>query len=158
MDKKFYQPFCRSTKDIIKEMAGIEIEGMESMEEEEGEISSMGVSSIITFAGTRKGRLLVDMEPGLALYLANTILGEAYTDAMDRMVLSTVSEINNIVSGNAITSLNNSYSMDLRLAPPVVFTGQDMVISIPKINSLSSQGYTEYGKISINVAWEGGNK
>ena len=157
MDTKLYQHFGTSTKDIIKEMVGLDIRGMDSLEEEAGEISSMGVSSIITFAGARRGRLFIDMEPSLALYMANTLLGGGYDDVKDQMVLATVSEINNIVSGNAITQLNNSYSMGIRLAPPVVFTGQDVVISIPKVSSLSSWGDTKYGKIRINIAWEGGN-
>jgi len=157
MDINLYQIFGTSAKDIIKEMLGLDIRGMDTLEQEPGEISSMGVSSIITFAGTRKGRLLVDMEPSLALYVANTLLGEEYDDIKDRMVLSTVSEINNIVSGDAITKLNNKLSMGLRLAPPIVFTGQDVIISIPKITSLSSWGDTDHGKIRINVAWEGGN-
>jgi chemotaxis protein CheX len=157
MDDKLYRPFCLSTGEIIREMSEIDIVGMDSLKEEPGEIHSMGVSSIITFAGTRKGRLLIDMEPGLALYVANTLLGEEYDNIKNQMVLSTVSEINNIVSGDAVTQLNNSYSMRLRLAPPIVFTGQDVIISIPKISSLSSWGDTDYGRIRINIAWEGGN-
>lgn len=157
MDIYLYQIFGTSTKNIIKEMLDLDIKGMDSLKEEPGEIHSMGVSSIITFAGTRKGRLLIDMEPGLALYVANTLLGEEYDNIKNQMVLSTVSEINNIVSGDAVTQLNNSYSMSLRLAPPIVFTGQDVIISIPKISSLSSWGDTDYGRIRINIAWEGGN-
>lgn len=157
MDVNLYQIFGTSTKDIIKEMLNLDIRGMDTLDEEPGEISSMGVSSIITFAGSRKGRLLVDLEPSLALYIANTLLGEEFDDIKNRMVLSSVSEINNIVSGDAITKLNNKYSMGLRLAPPIVFTGEDVIIAIPKINSLSSWGDTDHGKIRINIAWEGGN-
>ena len=157
MDINLYDIFGTSVKDIIKEMTGLDIRGMDDLEQEPGEILSMGVSSIITFAGVRKGRLLVDMEPSLAIYLANALLGEEYDNIKNRMVLATVSEINNIVSGDAITKLNNKYSMGLRLTPPIVFTGQDVIISIPKISSLSSWGDTDYGKIRINIAWEGGN-
>lgn len=157
MDMKLYEPFGISTKDIIKEMSNVAIKGMDSMAEEPGEISSMGISSIITFAGEKKGRLLIDMEPSLALYMANTILGGQYNDIKDQMVLSVVSEINNIVSGNAITFLNNSYSMNLRLAPPVVFAGQDVIITIPKVRSLTAWGNTDHGEIRINIAWEGGS-
>ncbi len=157
MDINLYQIFGASTKAIVKEMLNLDIRGMDTLAEETGEISSMGVSSIITFAGSKKGRLLVDLEPSLALYIANTLLGEEFDDIKNRMVLSTVSEINNIVSGDAITKLNNKYSMGLRLAPPIVFTGQDVIVAIPKINSLSSWGETDHGKIRINIAWEGGN-
>ena len=63
------------------------------------------------------------------------------------MVLSLVSEVNNIISGNAITGINNEFLMDLRLAPPVVFAGRDLVISIPRLRSFSSWGETEFGRI-----------
>lgn len=157
MDIDLYQIFGTSAKSMIKEMLDLDIRGMDKMDEEPGEILSMGVSSIITFAGTRKGRLLIDMDQSLALHVANTLLGEEYGHIKNPMVLATVSELNNIISGDAITKLNNSYSMGLRLAPPIVFTGQDVIISIPKINSLSSWGDTDYGRIRINIAWEGGN-
>ena len=56
-------------------MSEIDIVGMDSLEEESSELTSMGISSIITFAGARKGRLLLDMEPGLALSMAGAVLG-----------------------------------------------------------------------------------
>ena len=156
MDEKLYKPLCISVEEIIKEMSDIDLVGMDSIEEERHELTSMGVSSIITFAGARKGRLLLDMEPGLALSMAGAVLGEEYGDVKDPMVLSLVAEVNNIISGNAITGINNELLMDLRLAPPVVFAGRDVVISIPRLRSLSSWGETEYGRIRINIAWEGG--
>ena len=76
------------------------------------------------------------MEPGLALSMAGAVLGEEYGDVKDPMVLSLVAEVNNIISGNAITGINNELLMDLRLAPPVVFVGRDVVISIPRLRSL----------------------
>ncbi len=155
MDRELYGPFVTSVIDIIKEMTDVEIEGMDSMVEEPGEIPSLGISSIITFAGGKKGRLLMDMEPTLALHMANTILGEQFHDVKDHMVLSAVAEINNIVSGNAITLINNRLSMNLRLAPPVVFAGKDAIISIPKLSSQTAWGNTVHGRIRINVAWEG---
>ena len=80
MDEKLYKPFCISVGEIIKEMSDIDVVGMDSLEEERHELTSMGVSSIITFAGARKGRLLLDMEPGLALSMAGAVLGEEYGD------------------------------------------------------------------------------
>ncbi|HZJ57468.1 MAG TPA: chemotaxis protein CheX [Clostridia bacterium] len=157
MDERLYNPFCISTLDIIKEMSDIDISGMDSLKEEAHELTSMGISSIITFAGAKKGRLLIDMEPSLALSLAGTILGEEYDDIKDPMVLSLISEVNNIISGNAVTGLNDDFLMDLRLAPPVVFAGSDVVISIPKLRSFSSHGKTDFGMIRINIAWEGGS-
>lgn len=156
MNIKLYEPFGSSTKDIIKEMSGIDIVGMDSLEEEGDEIASLGVSSIITFAGAKKGRLLIDLEPDLALYMTAMVMGGAYENVKDQMVLSLVSEVNNIIAGNAITEINNSYSMDIRLAPPVVFAGEEVVISIPRLRSLTSWGDTDHGRFRINIAWEGG--
>lgn len=153
---ELYKPFMDSTLGIIHQMTGVEITGMDELKTEAQEIASMGVSSIINFAGKRRGRLFIDMEPSLALKLANTLLGEQYIDTRDYMVLATVSEINNIISGDAITFLNNQYSLSLRLTPPIVFSGRDALISIPKIESFSTWGTSDYGSLRINIAWEGG--
>lgn len=154
MSAHLYVPFVNSTKDMLKQMADIDIAVSGTFQDEEDSIASYGVSSIISFAGKVKGRFLLDMEPGVALTIAQNITGVYYNSPKDNMVLASISELNNTIAGDGITNLNNTYSLSLRLAPPVVFTGKDTVISIPKIPSASLHCTTRYGKLRINVAFE----
>ncbi len=154
MKTELYTPFITSTKEIINQMTGIEVLVNDALHSEGEEVVSKGVSSIIAYAGKVKGRLLLDVEGELAITMGKTLTGHHYTSAKEFMVLSSVSEVNNIIAGRAITELNNKYSLDLRLSPPIVFTGKDAVISIPKLYSISVNCSTRYGSLKVNIAFE----
>ncbi len=57
-----------------------------------------------------KGRLVIDMEPSLALNLTYNITGLSFQDVKDSMVMACVNEINNTVAGDAVTKINNSFN------------------------------------------------
>ncbi len=147
-------PFAESVKKIMAQMTCIDIILDGGFYKENDDIASNGVSSLITFSGAIKGRLLIDMEPSVAIAVAQNITGIAYATPKDNMVLASISELNNTIAGDGITELNNKYSLKLRLAPPIVFTGKDTVICIPKITSVSLNCGTEYGKFKFNIAFE----
>ncbi len=158
MDEKFLQPFCDTTQTVLKQMANINIIDKTGFTIEKDDMVTYGVVSIINFMGKIKGRLVIDMETELSLYLSSQILDEDFSNPKDKMVLFSVSEINNIIAGNSNTELNNKYSLNLRLSPPIVFTGKETILSIPKISSWTKQYITNYGQFKINIAFEGGIK
>ena len=154
MGMQLSNPFMDSVRDILKQMANIDVTVTNIICSENDSIYSYGVSSIISCVGKIKGRLLLDMEQAVALAIAQNITGIYYTSVKEYMVLASISEVNNIIAGNAVTMINNMYSLGLRLAPPIVFAGKDSVICIPKISSSSLDCTTRYGKMKINVAFE----
>lgn len=156
MNTQLQNPFIDSLKEVLKNMADIDavVDGASYIEKEE--IASYGISSVISYAGKVKGRLLLDMEPSLAMTIAQNISGIYYPSVKDYMVLATISELNNIIAGDGITRLNNQFPLVLRLAPPIVFAGKDTIISIPKIQSTSVEFTTNYGRLKLNAAFERG--
>lgn len=156
MDEKLYNPFEGSIKTMLSQMAGIEVESGSDFYKENEDIISNGVTSIISFTGKIKGRLLLDFDEELALSIAQNINAQQFTSTRDYLVLASVSELNNIVSGDAITALNNSHEFGLRLAPPIVFAGKGAAVTIPKISSVSMDCTTKHGKLKLNVAFEKG--
>ena len=157
MAMQLSNPFMDSVIEVMKKMADIDVVIVNTIGTENDSVASYGLSSIISCVGKIKGRLLIDMEQSLAVAITEKILGICYKSVKETMVLTTISEINNIIAGNAITDINNVYSLGLRLAPPIVFSGKDAIICIPKISSSSLNCTTKYGKLKINVAFERGN-
>lgn len=154
MNLEFYKPFVNSTKTILAQMANIKVLMNEDFYPEANQIVSNGVSSVITYIGKVKGRLVLDMEPQTAIIIARNITGRHFNTTKDMTVLAAISELNNIIAGDGITYLNNKYFLELKLVPPIVFTGKSSVICLPQIPSISTDGITEYGKLKINVAFE----
>jgi chemotaxis protein CheX len=156
MDTRLLTAFTENLTTTFMKMAEIQIMPVGEIYKENSDISSLGVTCIVSFAGKMKGRLLLDMESGLAIQIAKNIIGEDFDNPKDDMVLAAISEINNIISGGAITLINNVFLLSLRLSPPIVFAGKGVVISIPKINSMSNIYTTKYGNLKVNIAFEGG--
>ncbi|AVK48193.1 hypothetical protein AXY43_09215 [Clostridium sp. MF28] len=156
MNTSFIKAFTDNIGATFMQMADIKLIANGEAYKENSDITSFGITSIISFAGTCKGRLLLDMESSLALQITKNIIGEEFKNPRDDMVLASIGELNNIISGSAVTAINNTFKTSLRLSPPIVFIGKDVVISIPKIESISKTYITEYGEIKINIAVEGG--
>lgn len=155
MDKELFNPFLDSARIILKKMANAEITSDASFYDEEREFKSTGVSSVISFNGKLKGRMLLDMDHETALRFVKSITGKQFDTTKELVVLSAISEMNNIIAGDGITNLNNKYSLDLRLSPPFVFTGRNALVCLDKIPSSSIVCSTQHGDIKINVAFEG---
>jgi len=154
MDKEFIQPFVNGIRNVLKKIASVDVKTNEESFEENSEIKSKGVTSIISYSGKISGRFLIDMEANTAISLTRRITGKIFNTAKEPMVLSTVSELNNIIAGDGLTDINNKFSMGLKLVPPIVFTGENALICLDKIPSESVNIGTEYGEIRINIAVE----
>ena len=156
MDERLSIPFVSSAKDIITQMSGIEIQQTEIKMEQKGEIESLGITSVINFSGKIKGRLILDLSPNVSLKIVEGMMGEPQYTTRDRMFLAAISEINNIIAGDANTVLNNKFALSLRLAPPIIFCGTNVVFTSPKIQSQSIFYDCEHGKLKINIGFQGG--
>lgn len=155
MPANIFEPFSTSLPVIFKEMAGIVVKLESTVISEYEQIPVLGVVSVINFHGKIKGRVLIDMEPIVAITIAENLLRERFSNEKDKMVLATVSELNNIICGRAILPINNDLGFKLVMSPPYVFTGKKATICISKIPSASFIYSTLYGqKVKLNVAFE----
>jgi len=129
------------------------------MENEGDSFMSAGISTLVGFTGGWKGLFFLDMSQDTAMKLAGILTGEVYQSVADEEVLLSCAELGNIISGNAITAVNNEQpGLNIRLTPPSVFAGDDMSIFNVRLSSWSVLMQTEAGAIKINVAVEEGKK
>lgn len=155
-DKKLYMSFAFSIWNTLSSMCEILFSPASDFYDNKGDLKSLGAAVVVGFSGKRKGRLLIDMEKDLATKLASKINGEKFTDIKDPMVIATLSEIGNITAGDAVTAINNEFSYGLRLVPPVVFAGENMVVGLQNMESYTMDFKSETDHLKINVAFERG--
>ena len=156
MDQRLIKPYLESARRIIYEMTGIKISIVGGVKADADEFGSYGIASVLTFAGKIKGRLVIDISPELAKQMYFNMMEEKQDNIKDRMLLATISEMNNTIAGDANTKLNNEYNLSLRLAPPIVFSGQKILVATAKIKSVIVECKTEYGNLRLNLAFVGG--
>ena len=158
MSISYIAPFVKSCVSILKDM--LELEVKSGATENEGDaFTSRGFCVIVGFTGGWKGRFFLDMSGETAMQIAGILTGEEYQSVADEEVLLSGAEIGNIISGNAITVINNSQpGLNLRLTPPSVFAGDGLTMFNVRLNSNSVLIDTSAGPVKINVAVEEGKK
>jgi len=155
-DEKLFLPFTLSISNTLSSMSSMLFSPEGDFYNNQGDLNSFGATVVVGFSGKTKGRFLIDLETCVAIELAAKLNGESFNSIKDPMVIATLSEVGNITAGDAITAVNNEFSYGLRLVPPVVFMGDNMVVGLQNMESYTMNFKSEYGKLRINVAFEKG--
>lgn len=119
------------------------------------EHSSAGVTTIIGIIGMFSGRMLVDLSKETASSLTAAMLRRE-PEGNDE-VIAALREFTNIVAGNACSILNRkNKALGLRVAPPSILSGENVLISAPGFNTTTAVANTDFGELTINVGFQEG--
>lgn len=111
------------------------------------------IAVVIGVVGLNKGRILLIADEPTALKITEGMNGEPLKDNLEKHLY--LGEFTNIFSGKAITMINNTYkNRDLRLTPPVIFSGNDLDVTSPSIRSTAFT-FSGQGKVHIDIGFEG---
>ena len=148
-------PFVRASNNVFREMLDLNIH--KGQAEVEGDsFISQGFTVMVGLTGGWEGWFFLDMSQETAIKLASLMVGEDY-HSVEEEVLLAGAEIANIISGNAITDLNNIHSgLNIRLTPPSVFAGTEMSMFNVRLSACSVFLQTDAGNIKLNVVMKEG--
>jgi len=135
MRVEFINPFSEAAFNILKEVGCSNVKrGQISLKPTT--VSIMGVAVLVGLAGDVEGRVLIDMNRATALHVASTMNGENFPE-FDEMAKSTIQELANMITGQAVTRLHDlGFKFDL--TPPAIFTGENMVVSSPPFSNMEA--------------------
>ncbi|KAF5078910.1 response regulator [Acetobacterium wieringae] len=155
LKNNFEEAFKESIFSFLKREIGGEVI-VEKLADHPMTTSSSGISVAIGIIGRHDGRLIMDMSENTALAMTRKILqddGQQIDDAINFL-----SEFTNVIGGNACSLLNGlNRSFGLRVSPPTVFRGKDIIISIGDIMSESFVIKTDLGDVFMNVGFQKGD-
>ncbi len=118
---------------------------------------SRGMTIIISIIGQFSGRLLLDLSMETAAGFVTAILRREPKNPEE--IAAALAEFTNIVAGNACSALNRqNKALGLRLAPPSVMRGDNMLISHPDFDTITSVATTNYGEILMNAGFKRGEE
>jgi chemotaxis protein CheX len=153
MRVEYINPFVEGAFGVLKDVLGTEVKRGD-LYLKSSSMQIHGVAALVGLAGDVEGRVLFDMTTNTALAVASGMNGEEMT-AMDDMVKSTITELANMITGQAVTKLHDlGFKFDL--TPPTIFTGENMQIS----NNMNVEALIvpmelgpggNMGKIEVNV-------
>jgi len=149
MRMELIQPFINAADAVLADSLESPTSiGNLSMEEEA--YRRKGVAALIVVSGDIEGRIIFDVDPPAAMYVARKMAGEELPQSEDLM-RETVCELANQVIGNAITSLNDQ-GFHFRVHPPEVHTSEHGDKSTEDTEAVVMSIETRNGKVCMNVA------
>lgn len=147
--------FKVSTLDLFNKLTKT-VPSISDTDNTEKEIKSEGIAIVMGIIGKYSGRMIFDMSFQTAEKLANVLLRRDTKNTEE--LLNVLSEIANMLSGNACSMLNKKNKLfGLRVAPPTVLHGESINISKSELEkSYSGIIKSEFGDISINIGFKRG--
>jgi CheY-specific phosphatase CheX len=147
--------FKAALRENLAGMAGLDCTVGETRPQQET-FSSKGLAVIVGIAGKRQGLVVLDIGKESARRLCELIDGESYS-LEDEFVLHTLTEFANIVTGHAVTLLNDAHKdLHLEMTPPSLFLGNELKITGYRIKTEFFEADTPVGKMTVTIGFKGG--
>jgi chemotaxis protein CheX len=152
MRVEYINPFVEAAYNVLKEVLNSDVKrGDLSLKSTSMKIQ--GVAALVGLAGDVEGRVLFDMTKETALAVSGAMNMSPPFTVMDELAKSTIQELANMITAQAITKLHDlGFKFDL--TPPALFTGDNMEVSNnQKMEALVvPMELGPHGKIEVNVA------
>ena len=149
MRVEYINPFVEAAFNVLREVVSEEVKRGELFLKSTSQ-PVLGVAVIVGLTGDVEGGVLFDMKKEVALTIASEMNGEELK-TMDDLAKATISELANMITGQAVTKLHDlGFKFDL--TPPAIITGDNMEVSNTGVEALIVPVELKAGKIEINVA------
>src|SRR6056297_2422 len=149
MRVEYLNPVVEAAFNVLREVLNEEVKRGELFLKSTSQ-PVLGVAVIVGLTGDVEGRVLFDMKKEVALAIASQMNGEELA-TMDDLAKATISELANMITGQAVTKLHDlGFKFDL--TPPAIITGENMEVSNTGVEALIVPVELQAGKIEINVA------
>jgi chemotaxis protein CheX len=145
----YVNPFVSSAREILEEVLSGRIEAGK-IRLSPAPVSSRGVTAIVGVTGEGEGRVLFDMTRETALAIARK-MNEEPQDDLGSLAKDTLSELASIMTGRAVTILNDR-GHRLRVSPPTLIAGDNVTISNTEMETMVVPLETSCGEVVVNIA------
>ncbi len=149
MRMELIQPFINAADAVLSQTLQCPTRiGDVAMEEEV--YRRKGMAATVVIQGDIEGRVIFDIETPTATKVASALAG-AELEESDTLVRETVSELANLVIGNAVTTLNDQ-GFRFKINPPQVHSADQGMKSTEDTEALVMAFDTPAGCVYMNIA------
>lgn len=148
MNIEFIDPFLRAAFTVLETILGAKPE-REQLSLRKSSFTTQQLTIIAGVIGQVEGSAMYGMSLVTAQKIASAMIGSEVVE-MDEMAVSAVSELGNMITGNASTLLSQK-GFDVDITPPSIIRGVSVEVST-RTPALVVPISTTVGRIEINVA------
>lgn len=142
--------FIRSAIEVFKKEVHVQLT-RKGLTTKNSPVPSMPISIILGITGHLRGQVVYSMDQNFAYGVAHAMLPNHLPVEIRKMENSAVSEIANIITGQASIALAGEIKT-INLTPPVVLMGTDMTLDFLHIPTITLTFISEIGSLEINIA------
>lgn len=150
MKAEHANPFIKAALETFKKELGVDLK-RNDLFLKDAPVPSKDVTIIIGVTGPIKGQVVYSMDQNVAESIAKTMLPGKLPAEQKALINSAVSELANIITGQAsIILAGDNYIIDI--TPPAVFSGGGASIDFLSLQTICLSFLSEIGSLEINVA------
>jgi chemotaxis protein CheX len=146
-------PFVEAAMRVVSQVTGIEVRRGHLSYKSKVE-PSFGVSIIIGIYGFLTGQVVYSLDGKLAEKLVDKLLEGKSPQQKKILFLDSLGEVANMITGNAVSLLNQGSDRLLNITTPAIAAGDNLSVHLVAKPALVLGLITMYGPIEISIAVE----
>jgi chemotaxis protein CheX len=150
MKAEYANPFITAAVTTFKKELGVNL-NRNSINVKNAPVPSKEVSIIIGVTGAVRGQVVYSMDDNVAMAVAKAMLPGKVPAELKKLANSAVSELANIITGQASIILAGE-SNRIDITPPAVFSGGGASIDFLTLQTICLSFLSEIGALEINIA------
>jgi chemotaxis protein CheX len=147
--------FIRSAVSVFGREIGVAL-SRKSLTTKSAPVPSLPISIVIGITGAVRGQVVYCMDSNFAFSVTKAMIPNKLPMELRKLTNSAVSEIANMITGQASIALAGEHQL-IHLTPPAVFTGTDMQVDFLAIPTICLGLISEIGSLEINIAFTEGS-
>lgn len=150
MKVEYINPFIKASTEVLKMIAQIDfVTGKPYMKSSPFTPSSVLI--VVGVTGEIQGQAVISMSSELAMGIASKMMMGMPVNELDEMSKSALSELGNMIMGNAATLLyNNEIQVDI--TPPSLMVGEGISISSGTMTTVSVPLNSDIGTMTFDIS------
>ena len=150
MKVELANPFIKSAIDIFQAETGVKLT-RKDLKIKPAPIPTLPVSVIIGVTGAVRGQVCYSMDDNFAYELAKAMLPGKLPVDVKKHTNSAVSEMANMITGQASIALAGDDYI-VHITPPAVFSGRGISVDFLNVPTIAISFISEIGVLEINIA------
>ena len=150
MRAEFANPFINAATTTFQKEVGVKL-NRSDLRVKEAPVPSKAISIVIGVTGAMRGQVVYSMDENVAYAVTKAMLPGKLPVDLKKLTNSAVSELANIITGQASIILAGD-KLRIDITPPAVFTGPGLSMDFLSIPTICLTFISEIGTIEINIA------
>ncbi len=150
MKVEYINPFIKATTEVFKTMLKTDIKTGQPYIKSSPYVADT-LMIIVGITGEIRGQATINMSNDIAKKIASTMMMGMPVEELDELSKSALSELSNMIMGNAATVLFND-GVNIDITPPTLMMGSNMQVSAGSMRTVCIPLISSIGEFILDVS------